>query len=688
LKSPGFVAALAALCLCASAQGAEPPPAAAPATASGPPNIESFYAAPRLRARVSPGGRYVALVQRVGSKDRLAVIDLVGRSRAEIFDDPETDLNNIGVLIWKGDDRLVFAFNGYRKKMSGGEQKIKKSGDYKMGMVETAKPLRLYSIARTGGQATAFPMGPDLYLDEVLDPLRNDDQHILVTYRRFRKDIGDTMAGSFSPQLDRLDVTTGKSEVLQKGGDRTIGWAIDNKGQVAIRYDVYGRRGGLRVFAADGAPDRWKELFSIRERDVRVMPDLEILGFSSDPGKLYVAVDAQDRAAGDTRELRLYDFTTRTMGARVWANPKYDLDGVRLDADGALAAICYWADTYSCDYLDPERGREAKAISEFFDGDRNIELVSESLDGGVQVLSVRGPEEPRSLYLYDRKTRKVEILGAQWRDLTPDRLATRTRYSFKARDGARIDGYLTVPAVQAGAKGPRPMILLPHGGPEARDYFDYDRWAQIFATRGYLVFQPNFRGSGGYGKGFAEQGYGQWGLRMQDDVMDGVQALIDQGQADPKRICAVGASYGGYVALFAGAKRPDLFRCVISVAGVSDLIASQNWERQASDDDSPRYKYWLKSVGDPVIDKDRLKAASPVTYAKDYGPPVLLIHGGQDDIVPVEQSRIMQRALSKAGRSVKLIEYDGEGHPSFTPALEIAAMKEMLTFVGTAIGPP
>ena len=153
---------------------------------------------------------------------------------------------------------------------------------------------------------------------------------------------------------------------------------------------------------------------------------------------------------------------------------------------------------------------------------------------------------------------------------------------------------------------------MPHGGPEVRDALGYDRWAQALATRGYLVFQPNFRGSSGYGRAWTEAGYREWGGRMQDDLTDGVAALVAAGKADPKRICIAGASYGGYAALYGGATQPDLYRCVVSVAGVSDLPALVEHERRANGPRSGEYQYARAVIGDPEAERDKLVRTSPV----------------------------------------------------------------------------
>ncbi|HYE45783.1 MAG TPA: S9 family peptidase [Caulobacter sp.] len=681
------------LCGLAPAAPAQTPPV-------GPLAAEELFGARRLSAEVSPSGRYLALVQRVGDKDRLVVIDLEARVRTEVFNSPTFDLSTISSVHWKGDERLVFMHTGRRiMRDKAGQLAVTEKDGQRSGKITAGESRVLYVVPRTGGEPVRIPTKSPIRPLEgygmstqgigthvVLDPLVDDPDHMLMVE-------GRPLGGStFSPfprplHLQKVNLTTGEATIVETGEDRTRGWVIDRKGKAILRYDIYGRRGGLRVMGRTEGETAWRELFTIRERDLPIVQDLEILGATDKPGTLFVSAPAKDRSQGDTRELRLYDFVTKTMGERLFAHPRYDIDDVVQYEDGGLAAVCYWAETYRCDYLDKARQAEAEAVDKFFEGERNIVPVSRSRDGAVQILSVSGPDEPGSLYLFNRKAGKVELLGAQWPKLAPDRLGVMTPWRWTTRDGVEIGGYLTAPPPAMKTAGPLPLIVMPHGGPEVRDNFTFDRWGQAFATRGYLVFQPNFRGSGGFGASFAEQGYGQWGLRMQDDVLDGVAELIKQGKVDPNRICIVGASYGGYVALQGGARNPELFKCVVSRAGLSDLVRSQKWERETLDADSPRYRYWLKSVGDPKTDEARLKAASPATYAAGYGPPVLLIHGDQDWTVPIEQSEIMEKALKKAGRPVIFSRYEGQGHGGWAREEEIKALKEMLDFVDKHLGP-
>ena len=200
-----------------------------------------------------------------------------------------------------------------------------------------------------------------------------------------------------------------------------------------------------------------------------------------------------------------------------------------------------------------------------FPTEASVGMVSWSDDRKRIVVKTLGPSNPGAYYLCDLTSGEVSPIGLVNPSLPAVELGETTVIKYTARDGARIAGYLTLPPGK-GKKG-LPMIMLPHGGPEIRDYLRFDHWVQFLANRGYAVFQPNFRGSGGYGRAFTEQGYRQYGRRMQDDITDGLKALIADGTADSKRVCIVGASYGGYAALAGGAFTPELYKCVVSNRG-------------------------------------------------------------------------------------------------------------------------
>jgi dipeptidyl aminopeptidase/acylaminoacyl peptidase len=228
---------------------------------------------------------------------------------------------------------------------------------------------------------------------------------------------------------------------------------------------------------------------------------------------------------------------------------------------------------------------------------------------------------------------------------------------FTARDGLQLRGYLTLPK----GRDPRnlPLVLMPHGGPFDRDKWEYDPMVQFLANRGYAVLQPEFRGSTGFGKGLVEKGYGQWGYKMQDDLDDSVDWLAHTGQIDPKRVCIVGASYGGYAALWGAIRNPERYRCAASLAGVSDLPALLRHDKKLFT--APRYyREWRTQVaGD---NEANLRSVSPLAYAAKVKVPLLIGHGEEDERVPPKQSHDMVGALTKVGANVTSVFYEGEGH--------------------------
>jgi len=246
-----------------------------------------------------------------------------------------------------------------------------------------------------------------------------------------------------------------------------------------------------------------------------------------------------------------------------------------------------------------------------------------------------------------------------------------------------LTGYLTLPA-DAVEKN-LPLVVMPHGGPEDRDETGFDWLAQFIASRGYAVLQPQFRGSTGRGRAHADAGRHQWGLRMQDDVTDGVQALISQGIVDPKRVCIVGWSYGGYAALAGAAFTPDMYACAASIGGVSDLPVMLGVITRDGGRESDAFAYWRDHIGSPF--DPNVIAKSPARAAMTVRAPILLLHGTNDTVVPIEQSRLMASALRKARKPVEIIELTGEDHWMKTSSTSrIRTLTELERFLWQYIG--
>jgi dipeptidyl aminopeptidase/acylaminoacyl peptidase len=266
-----------------------------------------------------------------------------------------------------------------------------------------------------------------------------------------------------------------------------------------------------------------------------------------------------------------------------------------------------------------------------------------------------GNKRPGVYYLGDRNTEMVVPIGSTYPQLHAVDLAGKKIVRYKARDGIDIQGYLTLPNnVEAHNL---PTIIFPHGGPISSDDTDFDYWTEFFASRGYAVLQMDFRGSAGYGHEFLAAGLKQWGLQMQDDIVDGTRWLIDNGIADKNRLCIVGASYGGYAALMGAAKTPDLYRCAISFAGVSDLRALLEYQSHFTS-----AKVAEQQIGRWWEDRAQLKATSPRLLAEQIKIPILLVHGTKDRSVPFEQSELMAAALKDAGKTYQFIKQEDGDH--------------------------
>jgi dipeptidyl aminopeptidase/acylaminoacyl peptidase len=287
--------------------------------------------------------------------------------------------------------------------------------------------------------------------------------------------------------------------------------------------------------------------------------------------------------------------------------------------------------------------------------------VDRSEDKNIWVLATEGPRDPGSFHAYDVAAANSQLIGRVNPRVTDDQLGKMQAISYTARDGLPIRGYLTLPPrLEAGSKPP--LIVYPHGGPEARSAETYDITVQFLATRGYAVFQPNFRGSSGYGKAFAEAGQRQFGKAMQTDIADGVNHLLAEGLVDGGRICIMGESYGGYAALMGLVQFPDLYRCGVASSGPSDLHRQIRWEREEEGSDSEAYKYWVAQIGDPSRDRAELESISPIRNIAAIRAPVLLMHGKQDDTVPFEQSDLMHKELQKAGKTSTFVPFETAGH--------------------------
>jgi dipeptidyl aminopeptidase/acylaminoacyl peptidase len=329
-------------------------------------------------------------------------------------------------------------------------------------------------------------------------------------------------------------------------------------------------------------------------------------------------------------------------------------------------------------FFDPHKEAVWKGTQKAFPG-LHVSLLSYNTAFNTLFVYTDGDGDSGSYWTVDIATGKARFFGAAYPDVSATDVGPRKYVQYKAADGLDLEGVLTLPPGRD-AKN-LPVVILPHGGPRWHDTLDFDWIAEAFASRGYAVFQPNFRGSTGYGADFVRAGYGEWGRKMQTDVSDGLAYLAAQGVVDPKRACIVGASYGGYVALAGVTVQQGLYRCAVSVAGVSDLKVMLAAQADEGETRSPAVRYWKTAIGATTVTDSFLNDLSPARLASRADAPVLLIHGKDDTSVPIDQSRIMLHALQSARKPVEMVELDGEDHNLARETTRIAMLKAAMAFV-------
>ena len=333
--------------------------------------------------------------------------------------------------------------------------------------------------------------------------------------------------------------------------------------------------------------------------------------------------------------------------------------------------------------FDPALERHYRSIAKAFSG-HSVRLASASDDMNTIVLHVAGKDTAGTWQLVDFKTGKATPVADDYPKIPDDMIGSARMVDYRAADGLALQGVLTLPPGLAPHN--LPLIVLPHGGPESRDRVHFDWLAQAFAVHGYAVFQPNFRGSSGYGEAFRNAGFGEWGRKMQTDITDGVAALAAQGVIDPHRACIVGASYGGYAALAGVTLQHGFYRCAASYGGVTDprdLIYSQ---KSHDTGDTKHYadtstRFLLSYLGFQSPDDPGVATISPQEQAKNADAPILLIYGEKDTVVPPKQSTDMESALKHAGKPVEMIELDGEDHWLSRSETRLQMLKAIVAFV-------
>lgn len=593
--------------------------------------VEAFSSLPEYDSpHLSPNGKRIAYETNLANQGLtvLMTLDLeTGNTYFLLRGDNEKV--KINWFHWANDEDLVISAR-YESKYR--HQRFYQTRSFVMAYNDQGKqPKDLidWRALRRYGDQSHTPQ----FQDEVIDWLPDDPEHILMAI---------DISSPNQPSVFKVNVKTRKVERIERGKRGIRDWLTDQNGEIRIGSALNYDNGDRKIYHR--SPDDEYEL--IFEYNAMTDSPTFAVGFGADPNLLYYKKYVNDHKALFTLNLKTKEHNL------VYADPDYDVDGaliyspVTRDAIGirhvnAPGGRYYWDERYK---------RLQTSLDKIFEDKHNI-LVSFSADEKRYIFYTENDKTPGKFYIGDRDDGSLMKLFDQYSAIPPDMLNGHELRKYTTRDGLEIEEYITLPKF---GKAPYPTIVHPHGGPGARNYSGFDYWTAYFVSRGYAVIRPNFRGSSGYGYSFSQAQMKGWGEAMQDDITDSTLWGIKEGLIDPEHVCIVGASYGGYAALMAAVKTPDLFKCAVSFAGVSDL------EQLVS-----RSRYFLNSkfvknqIGD---DDDDLERRSPASYAKQVKIPILLVHGDEDRIVHVEQSRIMAEELEDEGKNYRYVELEAGDH--------------------------
>ena len=480
------------------------------------------------------------------------------------------------------------------------------------------------------------------YNGNVVDWLENDPNHILMSF--------DEYSNNESPEVKRVNITkTNSYSTIQRGSADIQNWVTDQNGKVRI---------GFGLVSGNGIPVmRIKNLQSGEWDSVETYPGLtattRIFGVIDDD--LMIG----DYGNQDTLGIAVYNLGQKRITRRLYQNDNYDVSGLIMNKDGTeVIGVNYIADSNEREIFG--QGTIALDNIERKKTGYKVEYFDQTGDGQTLLVNVTSATDPGGLYSYSTATNELKEIIPMRPALEKHTMGQVLRVTYKSRDDQNIPAFMTLPPGMnsiAEAKN-IPFIVLPHGGPYARDSLRFDYFAQFFATRGYGVLQMNFRGSEGYGKSYSNAGRNNW-IVMQDDVEDGARWLLERGHADANRLCIAGWSYGGYAALMGAIKTPDLYKCSIAMAAMTDI---ENQRRHFLRYSGTSRKSARNFFGDAMRDKDVREQNSPVSMAKNITVPVFLAHGTFDQKVPFDQYEKMKKAMKKARVDGTYVEFKAEDH--------------------------
>jgi dipeptidyl aminopeptidase/acylaminoacyl peptidase len=661
---PLAVALVATFAFADAAPAAE---AAAPqrAPADQPIPIQDFIRHARFnQSKLSPTGAYIAINQQIEGVNSLAV--LRADTLAPVGNITLPDEKSVGQFYWVGDERLMFT----AQRNIGSRAAPVGTGEWFSVNADGSKPRVI--VAYVGADATQRNKATGAAGYSMLDPLPGDGHPLMER---------NSSGGSeqVNSEVERFDPVCGTRVSVGRAPRDNCSFALDEKKlprwtMCSDAEDDQGNFGEhLETYRREDN-GRW----TLVNRSQTSGKRLNVLGTARD-GRVYATLDDMKAPAAFGTVDATGKFT------ELFRDPVSEVADYIVSADGdTILGLVTMAGPPKVTLLDAEADNPDQQIyaslAQSFPG-KWVDFTSATEDGSKILFAVRDDSSPSELYLYDRATKKARFLlrNADWLD--PARMSQIKSFSFQTRDGVTMYGYLTVPH---GRKLENlPMILNVHGGPIGpRDDWGFNGETQLLASRGYLVLQLNYRGSGGFGQAFQDMGHREWGGAMQDDLTDVVRWAVQKGYADPQRVCIYGGSYGGYASLMGVAKDPDLYACAAGYVGVYDMVM-MNKVGDIRQRETGR-EFLAHTLG---ADKQARLEFSPVHQAAKIKAPVFLAAGMKDQRAPYQHTEAMRDALKAAGHPPDVVILQaGEGHGFYNEENNLNFYTKLLAFFDRYIG--
>lgn len=616
--------------------------------------------------KISPDGEYVAFNFEQGSEVRLAIMNLANGEVLTAFEFGD----NMHVLSfwWSSNDRVVMSVF----EVTGNLDNQGRPANWYAANIDGTRRVKIYEASSS--------------LYRFLHPLPDDERHVLIQRYHF--------ADQGEPKANLLDTFTGELDFL---GNQPVdpdlqGFVADNDGELraaaALKMGETLDDRELRFYVRNAGENEWQTL----DLEVqRTAPDITFLGFSEDNRHVYFASD-HDMASNGRKGVFAFDFETGQVEL-LFRDAQVDVSDLLIapggDVIGAISRQAAMQYSLFDDAVErsPEAVRLFQGILAAFPG-QDVTVTSSTADGTRNIVFVRSDRNPGEFFLFDTEAMQMRFLIATLPDLPQKQLVPMEPIVVTARDGLELHGFITRPADQ---KENLPLIVNVHGGPFGPwDDWGYDMEAQFFAHNGYATLHINFRGSGNRGEDFQRAGWREWGGKMQDDVTDATQWAIEQGIAEPDRICIYGGSYGGYAALMGVIKEPDLYQCAVGFVGVYDLPwfrsgDGNDWSRRTDRNTrQARERFMNSAVGENAED---LVSVSPVHNVGKIKADLFIVHGGRDVRVVVGHAHRLREALDEIGKDYEWMIKEEEGHGFFDVDNRVDMYTAMLDFFNRHIRP-